>query len=52
MPKDIVRHVVVTVDNLPRKKTAVQLWPSSPLARAQRRTGRRADAQPGQRRAL
>lgn len=27
VPKDIVRHVVVTIDNLPRKKTAVQLWP-------------------------
>ena len=26
-PKDLVRHIVVTVDNLPRKKTAVQLWP-------------------------
>lgn len=27
VPKEIVRHVVVTVDNLTRKKTAVQLWP-------------------------
>jgi len=27
VPKDIVRHVVATVDNLPRKKIAVQLWP-------------------------
>jgi hypothetical protein len=26
-PKDLVRHIVVTVDNLPRKKTAVQMWP-------------------------
>lgn len=31
VPKDIVRHVVVTIDNLPRKKTAVQLWPVKPL---------------------
>lgn len=31
VPKDIVRHVVVTVDNLPRKKTAVQLWPVKPV---------------------
>lgn len=30
VPKDIIRHVVVTVDNLPRKKTAVQLWPVKP----------------------
>jgi len=31
VPKDIVRHFVVTVDNLPRKKTAVQLWPVKPI---------------------
>lgn len=31
VPKDIVRHIVVTIDNLPRKKTAVQLWPVKPL---------------------
>ncbi len=31
VPKDIIRHVVVTVDNLPRKKTAVQLWPVKPV---------------------
>ena len=31
VPKDIVRHVVVTVDNLPRKKTSVQLWPVKPV---------------------
>jgi Protein of unknown function (DUF3014) len=30
-PKDIVRNVVVTVDNLPRKKTAVQRWPLKPV---------------------
>lgn len=30
VPKDIVRHVVATVDNLPRKKTAAQLWPLQP----------------------
>jgi Protein of unknown function (DUF3014) len=27
VPKDIVRNVVVTIDNLPRKKAAVQRWP-------------------------
>jgi hypothetical protein len=26
-----VRHFVVTVDNLPRKKAAVQLWPVKPV---------------------
>lgn len=26
-PQDIIRHIVVTTDNLTRKKTAVQLWP-------------------------
>ena len=31
MPKDIVRHFVVTIDNLPRKKAAVQLWPVKPV---------------------
>ena len=31
VPKDIVRHVVVTVENLPRKKAAVQLWPVKPI---------------------
>ncbi len=31
VPQDIVRHFVVTVDNLPRKKTAVQLWPVKPV---------------------
>ncbi|HMN46595.1 MAG TPA: DUF3014 domain-containing protein [Povalibacter sp.] len=30
VPKDIVRHVVVTIDNLPRKKTSVQMWPVQP----------------------
>lgn len=30
VPKDIIRHVVVTVDNLPRKKTAVKFWPLKP----------------------
>jgi hypothetical protein len=32
VPKNIVRHVVVTIDNLPRKKTAVQLWPVKPTS--------------------
>jgi hypothetical protein len=27
VPKDLVRNIVATVDNLPRKKTAVQKWP-------------------------
>jgi hypothetical protein len=27
VPKDIIRHIVVTVDNLPRKKVAVELRP-------------------------
>lgn len=27
VPKDIIRHVVVTIDNLPRKKVAVELRP-------------------------
>lgn len=30
VPKDIIRHIVVTIDNLPRKKTAVPLWPLKP----------------------
>jgi hypothetical protein len=29
--QNIVRHLVVTVDNLPRKKTAVNLWPVKPM---------------------
>jgi hypothetical protein len=32
VPQDIVRHVVVTVDNLPRKKVAIQLRPIKPTA--------------------
>jgi hypothetical protein len=31
-PKDIVRHAVVTIDNLPRKKVAVQLRPIKPVS--------------------
>jgi len=27
VPADVVRHIVVTIDNLPRRKTSVQLWP-------------------------
>jgi hypothetical protein len=30
VPKDIIRHIVVTVDNLPRKKVAVELRPVKP----------------------
>jgi Protein of unknown function (DUF3014) len=32
VPKNIVRHTVVTIDNLPRKKTAIQLWPVKPTS--------------------
>jgi hypothetical protein len=32
VPDDIVRHFVATVDNLPRKETAVKLWPVKPTA--------------------
>lgn len=31
VPHDIIKHFVVTIDNLPRKKTAVQMWPVKPL---------------------
>jgi hypothetical protein len=30
IPKDLIRHIVVTLDNLPRKKLAVQLRPLTP----------------------
>ena len=30
VPTDVIRHIVVTIDNLPRKKAAVQLWPLKP----------------------
>jgi hypothetical protein len=30
VPKDIVRNVVVTIDNLPRKKVAIQMRPLKP----------------------
>jgi hypothetical protein len=39
VPRDIVRHVVVTIDNLPRKKNSVQLWPVKPLGGALTTTG-------------
>jgi len=32
VPQNIVRHIVVTVDNLPRRKVAVQLRPVKPTA--------------------
>jgi hypothetical protein len=32
VPKSIVRNAVVTIDNLPRKKTAVQMWPLKPMS--------------------
>lgn len=31
VPKNIIRHTVVTIDNIPRKKTAVQMWPVKPI---------------------
>ncbi|MGH8149238.1 MAG: DUF3014 domain-containing protein [Steroidobacteraceae bacterium] len=34
IPQDFVRHVVATVDNLPRKKVAVQVRPIAPTAGA------------------
>src|SRR5580700_10851865 len=30
VPKDVIRHIVVTIDNLPRKKVAVELRPIKP----------------------
>lgn len=30
VPRDIVRHVVATIDNLPRRKVAIQTWPVVP----------------------
>jgi hypothetical protein len=30
VPKDVIRHIVVTIDNLPRKKVAVELRPVKP----------------------
>ena len=32
LPESIIRHIVVTVDNLPRPKAAVQKRPTSPVA--------------------
>lgn len=32
MPKSIIRHTVATIDNLPRKKAAVQMWPLKPMS--------------------
>jgi hypothetical protein len=32
VPKDLIRHLVVTIDNLPRRKTAVPHWPLKPTA--------------------
>lgn len=31
IPKDLIRHIVVTIDNLPRKKLALQLRPVTPM---------------------
>src|SRR5450432_3051088 len=32
LPENIIRHLVVTIDNLPRQKVAVQKRPTSPIA--------------------
>lgn len=32
VPKDVIRHIVATVDNLPRKKMSTQMWPLQPTA--------------------
>ena len=32
VPKDLIRHVVITVDNLPRKSMRPQMWPVRPAA--------------------
>jgi hypothetical protein len=32
VPADVIRHIVVTIDNLPRNKASVQLWPLKPTA--------------------
>ncbi len=40
LPENIVRHMVVTIDNLPRQKVAVQKRPTGPVAGLLRR-GRR-----------
>jgi hypothetical protein len=32
LPENIIRHIVVTVDNLPRQKAAVQKRPTNPVA--------------------
>lgn len=34
VPTDIIRNIVVTIDNLPRKKTAPQRWPVKPTTGA------------------
>jgi hypothetical protein len=39
VPKDIVRRFVVTIDNLPRKKTAIDRWPVKPLGGEFRTSG-------------
>ena len=31
VPTEVVRHIVVTIDNLPRKKAAVNMWPLKPM---------------------
>jgi hypothetical protein len=40
VPQSIVRHIVVTVDNLPRRKVAVELRPVKPTAGQTAVTGR------------
>src|SRR5206468_3409902 len=38
-PQGIVRHIVVTIDNLPRKMVAVRLLPAKPVGGKFRTTG-------------
>jgi hypothetical protein len=39
VPKDVIRHMVVTIDNLPRKKVAVELRPVKPTPGATATSG-------------
>ena len=54
VPQSIVRHIVVTIDNLPRKKVAIDLRPlkATPGQTRRHHAGRGDDAQRGQLRPL
>jgi hypothetical protein len=43
VPENLVRHIVATIDNLPRKQVAARLMPVKPIAGPVRTTGRDAD---------